>query len=315
MQPDHSPDNELAANELELSEGERTALEGKDDTGTATPAAEGTPPAKTEEELQAEADAAAAAEATAAAAAAVDDPAAVATPSAPAPTPFVPQYQVDSRDFGAELTDINSKLVELRAAYKDGKIEDEAYETQFEQLQEQKSDIRLAQNTASITATLNQQNQDQQWAYLQRQFLSLPENAALASNPMLFSAWETAMQVVVDEAAKAGTALLDWDLLSHARQKLVEGGMMGAAAARPQPTAAAAAAAEVPAKPDRRAPLKDVPATLSGTPAAADALARTASDQLADEDSIEDLEEKLAGMSESARDRVLSQVPGGFVDG
>jgi hypothetical protein len=311
MQPDHSPDNELAANELELSEGERTALEGKNDTGTAPPAAADTPPAKTEEELKAEADAAAAAEADAAA----DDQPPVATPSAPAPTPFVPQYQVDSRDFGAELTDINAKLVELRAAYKDGKIEDEAYETQFEQLQEQKSDIRLAQNTASITATLNQQNQDQQWAYLQRQFLSLPENAALASNPMLFSAWETAMQVVVDEAAKAGTALLDWDLLSHARQKLVEGGMMGAAAARPQPTAAATAAAVVPEQPDRRAPLKDVPPTLSSAPAAADALARTASDQLADEDSIEDLEEKMAGMSEAARDRLLAQVPGNFADG
>ncbi len=313
MQPNNPPENELASNELELSEGERAALDAGKEEAAVAAATDDAAAGKTAEELQAEADAAKAqADADAAAAAAKEQPAS----AAPAPTPFVPQYQVENRDFDAELADVQAKLLALKTEYKAGNIDDDAYEAQFEALQDTRSTLRVEQSSAKLTAELNQQNQDQQWAYLNKQFLSLPENAQIGANPILFSAWETAMQVVVNEAAKAGTQLTDWDLMAQARQKLVEGGMLGSAAARAAPDAAPAAPVVpvVPEKPDRRAPLKDVPATLSTTPAAADALARPAAEHLADEDSIEDLEEKLASMSESARDRVLSQVPGGFVD-
>ncbi|MDH0106942.1 hypothetical protein, partial [Stenotrophomonas maltophilia] len=231
-----------------------------------------------------------------------------ATSEPPPATPFVPTYAADERDYGKEIGEINGKLQALKVKYKAGDVEDEAYEQQYEDLRDERSRVERAQDMATLQQQMSQQNADQSWAYLQRQFLSRPENAAIAVSPMRFAAWEQAMQSVVNEAAAAGRQLTDWDILAGARDLLAAEGLL-------QPSAAATAppVAPPPAKPDRSAPLGDVPATLSTVPAAADPTSRSTADAAAGMDNIEDIESFLAGKSESERDRILRDVPGSFV--
>ncbi|HFJ9747985.1 TPA: hypothetical protein ACGW13_003011, partial [Stenotrophomonas maltophilia] len=226
----------------------------------------------------------------------------------PPATPFVPTYAADERDYGKEIGEINGKLQALKEKYKAGDVEDEVYEQQYEDLRDERSRVERAQDIATLQQQLSQQNADQSWAYLQRQFLSRPENAAIAASPIRFAAWEQAMQSVVNEAAAAGRQLTDWDILAGARDLLVTEGLLQASAAATAPPVAPA-----PAKPDRSAPLADVPATLTTVPAAADPTSRSTADAAAGMDNIEDIESFLAGKSESERDRILRDVPGSFV--
>lgn len=327
QQPDNAGQQSLAANELEMTEGERAALASADGaaagdapaatdtsdapataTATATPAAESSaaPAAAAAAGGAAQPDAAA----TAAAAVAADmaTPAAPAAPEPPPATPFVPTYTADERDYGKEIGEINGKLQALKEKYKAGDVEDEVYEQQYEDLRDERSRVERAQDIAALQQQLSQQNADQSWAYLQRQFLSRPENAAIAASPIRFAAWEQAMQSVVNDAAAAGRQLTDWDILAGARDLLVTEGLLQASAAATAPPVA-----QAPAKPDRSAPLADVPATLSTVPAAADPTSRSTADAAAGMDNIEDIESFLAGKSESERDRILRDVPGSFV--
>ncbi|HEL7888185.1 TPA: hypothetical protein UMI76_000338 [Stenotrophomonas maltophilia] len=329
QQPDNAGQHSLAANELEMTEGERAALASADGaapgdaaaaTGTtdasvaATATATATPPAKgsAAPAAGAPADGAAQPDAAAAAAAAVAaDGTAHAPPATSEPppaTPFVPTYAADERDYGKEIGEINGKLQALKEKYKAGDVEDEVYEQQYEDLRDERGRVERAQDIAALQQQLSQQNADQSWAYLQRQFLSRPENAAIAASPIRFAAWEQAMQSVVNEAAAAGRQLTDWDILAGARDLLAAEGLL-------QPSAAATAppVAPPPTKPDRSAPLGDVPATLSTVPAAADPTSRSTADAAAGMDNIEDIESFLAGKSESERDRILRDVPGSFV--
>lgn len=278
-----------AANPFELTAGEQAAMA----ADQATPAAGGAEQA---------------AEVDAAAAAAAEQPPAAAPSTAPASL-LVPQYTAESRDYKAELDAVAQKLTDLRARYKgeENDMDDEAYDQAREALMDQRQEIRIAQQSAVLTQQLNQQNADQAWAYVQRQFLSDPGNQLIALNPLMFSAWEQGMQLAANEAAAAGRTMTDWDMMMSGRQKLVEAGMLGATAAP-----AAAAPATPPAKPDRTPPIKDLPATLTGTPSGADPGASSTVDSMATSE-IEDLETKLAGMSEADRDRLLSQTPGSVV--
>nr|DAH87210.1 MAG TPA: hypothetical protein [Caudoviricetes sp.] len=324
QQPDNAGQQSLAANELEMTEGERAALASADETapgaaaaatgaadptaaagGAATPAA-GASAAAAPVEGATPPDAPAAAAAGGAAEGAPAAPAAVSEP-APA-TPFVPTYAADERDYGKEIGDINGKLQALKEKYKSGDVEDKAYEQQYEDLRDERSRVERAQDMATLQQQMSQQNADQSWAYLQRQFLSRPENAGIAASPMRFAAWEQAMQSVVNEAAAAGRQVTDWDILAGARDLLVSEGLLQASTAATAPPAA-----QPPAKPDRAAPLGDVPATLSTVPAAADPTSRSTADAAAGMDNIEDIESFLAGKSESERDRILRDVPGSFV--
>ena len=327
QQPDNAGQHSLAANELEMTEGERAALASADgatpgdaaagtgttdapaaDPATAAPAAEGSavPAAATPADGAAQPDAAAAAAVAAAAEGPASAPPAASEP--PPATPFVPTYAADERDYGKEIGEINGKLQALKEKYKAGDVEDEVYEQQYEDLRDERSRVERAQDIATLQQQLSQQNADQSWAYLQRQFLSRPENAAIAASPMRFAAWEQAMQSVVNEAAAAGRQLTDWDILAGARDLLVTEGLLQASAAATAPPVA-----QAPAKPDRSAPLGDVPATLSTVPAAADPTSRSTADAAAGMDNIEDIESFLAGKSESERDRILRDVPGSFV--
>lgn len=323
QQPDNAGQQSLAANELEMTEGERAALASADGaapgdaaaaTGTAeTPAAVAAPATATPASDGAASPAAAAtpAEGAAQAAAAAAEGAAPAVPAVSEPppaTPFVPTYAADERDYGKEIGDINGKLQALKEKYKAGDVEDEAYEQQYEDLRDERSRVERAQDMATLQQQMSQQNADQSWAYLQRQFLSRPENAAIAASPMRFAAWEQAMQSVVNEAAAAGRQLTDWDILAGARDLLVTEGLLQASAAATAPPVA-----QAPAKPDRSAPLAEVPNTLSTVPAAADPTSRSTADAAAGMDNIEDIESFLAGKSESERDRILRDVPGSFV--
>ena len=322
QQPDHAGQHSLAANELEMTEGERAALASADGaapdaattdapataTATANPAAEGSaaPAAAAPADGAAQPDAAATADAAVAADGAAAAPAAAAEP--PPATPFVPTYAADERDYGKEIGEINGKLQSLKERYKAGDVEDEAYEQQYEDLRDERSRVERAQDIATLQQQLSQQNADQSWAYLQRQFLSRPENAAIAASPIRFAAWEQAMQSVVNDAAASGRQLTDWDILASARDLLVTEGLLQTSAAATAPPVA-----QAPAKPDRSAPLADVPATLSTVPAAADPTSRSTADAAAGMDNIEDIESFLAGKSESERDRILRDVPGSFV--
>ncbi|WP_336357340.1 hypothetical protein [Stenotrophomonas muris] len=327
QQPDNAGQQSLAANELEMTEGERAALASADGAtagaaaaapgtpdaaaaaaATATPAGDGSaaPAAAAPADGAAQPDAAAAAATAAAAEGAT--PAAPAASEPPPATPFVPTYAADERDYGKEISEINGKLQALKEKYKAGDVEDEVYEQQYEDLRDERSRVERAQDIATLQQQLSQQNADQSWAYLQRQFLSRPENAAIAASPIRFAAWEQAMQSVVNDAAAAGRQLTDWDILAGARDLLVTEGLLQASAAATAPPVAPA-----PAKPDRSAPLGDVPATLSTVPAAADPTSRSTADAAAGMDNIEDIESFLAGKSESERDRILRDVPGSFV--
>lgn len=330
QQPDNAGQQSLAANELEMTEGERAALASADGavagdapaatgtteapaaaSSTATPAVDGSaaPAAAAPADSAAQPDAATAAAAAAAAAAAEGaTPAAPAASEPPPSAPFVPTYAADERDYDKEIGNINGKLQALKEKYKAGDVEDEAYEEQYESLRDERSRIERAQDMATLQQQMSQQNADQSWAYLQRQFLSRPENAAIAASPMRFAAWEQAMQSVVNDAAAAGRQLTDWDILAGARDLLVTEGLLQASAAATAPPVA-----QAPAKPDRSAPLGDVPATLSTVPAAADPTSRSTADAAAGMDNIEDIESFLAGKSESERDRILRDVPGSFV--
>ncbi|MGG2100395.1 hypothetical protein [Stenotrophomonas sp. NRRL B-14846] len=324
QQPDNAGQQSLAANELEMTEGERAALASADGaapgdaaaaTGTpdapAAAAATATPTAEgSAAPAVASADGAAQPDAAAAAAAAAEGAVAAAPAAAEPPpaTPFVPTYAADERDYGKEIGEINGKLQALKEKYKAGDVEDEVYEQQYEDLRDERSRVERAQDIAALQQQLSQQNADQSWAYLQRQFLSRPENAAIAASPIRFAAWEQAMQSVVNDAAAAGRQLTDWDILAGARDLLVTEGLLQASAAATAPPVA-----QAPAKPDRSAPLADVPATLSTVPAAADPTSRSTADAAAGMDNIEDIESFLAGKSESERDRILRDVPGSFV--
>lgn len=318
QQPDNAGQQSLAANELEMTEGERAALASADETtpgagaaatGTADPAAAAGGAATPAAEASAAAAPVEGATPPDTAAAAEGAPAAPAAVSEPAPaTPFVPTYAADERDYGKEIGDINGKLQALKEKYKSGDVEDEAYEQQYEDLRDERSRVERAQDMATLQQQMSQQNADQSWAYLQRQFLSRPENAGIAASPMRFAAWEQAMQSVVNEAAAAGRQVTDWDILAGARDLLVSEGLLQAST-----TATAPPVAQPPAKPDRAAPLGDVPATLSTVPAAADPTSRSTADAAAGMDNIEDIESFLAGKSESERDRILRDVPGSFV--
>ncbi|PJL78781.1 hypothetical protein B9Y88_08570 [Stenotrophomonas maltophilia] len=325
--PDNAGQQSLAANELEMTEGERAALASADGaaagdapaatatsdapataTATATPAAESSAAPAAPAAAGGAAQPDAAATAAAAVAADVATPAAPAAPEPPPATPFVPTYTADERDYGKEIGEINGKLQALKEKYKAGDVEDEVYEQQYEDLRDERSRVERAQDIAALQQQLSQQNADQSWAYLQRQFLSRPENAAIAASPIRFAAWEQAMQSVVNDAAAAGRQLTDWDILAGARDLLVTEGLLQASAAATAPPVA-----QAPAKPDRSAPLGDVPATLSTVPAAADPTSRSTADAAAGMDNIEDIESFLAGKSESERDRILRDVPGSFV--
>ncbi len=324
QQPDNAGQQSLAANELEMTEGERAALASADGaapgdaaaaTGTpdapAAAAATAAPAAEASAApAAAPADGAAQPDAAAAAAAAAEGAVAAAPAAAEPPpaTPFVPTYAADERDYGKEIGDINGKLQALKEKYKAGDVEDEAYEQQYEDLRDERSRVERAQDIAALQQQLSQQNADQSWAYLQRQFLSRPENAAIAASPIRFAAWEQAMQSVVNDAAASGRQLTDWDILAGARDLLVTEGLLQASTAATAPPVA-----QAPAKPDRSAPLADVPATLSTVPAAADPTSRSTADGAAGMDNIEDIESFLAGKSESERDRILRDVPGSFV--
>lgn len=327
QQPDNAGQQSLASNELEMTEGERAALASADGatagdaaaapgtpdaaaaaTATATPAGDGSAAPAAAAPAGGAAQPDAAATAAAAVAADVAPPPAPAAPEPPPATPFVPTYAADERDYGKEIGEINGRLQALKEKYKAGDVEDEVYEQQYEDLRDERSRVERAQDIAALQQQLSQQNADQSWAYLQRQFLSRPENAAIAASPIRFAAWEQAMQSVVNDAAASGRQLTDWDILAGARDLLVTEGLLQASAAATAPPVA-----QAPAKPDRSAPLADVPATLSTVPAAADPTSRSTADAAAGMDNIEDIESFLAGKSESERDRILRDVPGSFV--
>ncbi|MDR1076365.1 MAG: hypothetical protein LBL59_08755 [Xanthomonadaceae bacterium] len=316
--PDQNQNHEtgLAANELDLTEAERTALAPDDsDAGsTSDPDPAGNDQGADDQGTDGEADDSAAPVATS-----EQDAANVAEPpGAPAgipppptnPSVFVPKYNSgEGRNFSEEIEQVNAQLIELKGSYKAGDIDDDEYEQRYEALRDQRGKVELDQRTAVMKQEMTQDMQDQAWVFLQRQFLNDPANAPLVANRLLFAAWEQAMQDVVDEAVAANQRPPeDWAIMVLARQKLADAGMV---AADPQ-RSATADPAPTPAKPNRNPQMQGVPQTLSAIPAAADPSSRETVDTVV-EQNIEDLEAYLSGRSESERDQMLKDVPGSFL--
>lgn len=302
--------DEAAAADKPLEEG--TAAADKLAAEQAAAAGASPPPAAEAPAPAPEAAAATAAPAasTEAAVVAADQPAAAAAVPSPTPPPAnalpLPQYRGTDRDFATELSAIDQEKLTLKAQYKKGDIDDDKYEDEFDAINERRNAVLIAQSEDRLRADLAQQNADHSWATLQRQWLQVPANAAIANSPLMFRAWESAMQIVVDRAAAEGKTLQDWAIFEGARGELVAEGLLQVAAAAPAATAAPAAG-EKPAP--RAAPFAEVPTTLSVAPQGADAGSGLTADNLFGAD-IEDLEERMSRMPEDQRDRLLKQVPG-----
>lgn len=328
-QPDNQPASGLATNDFDLTDAERLAQESATDNGGGDPAA-ATPPAADPAQPAASADPAAAPAAAtpdpAAATPPAADPPAAATPGAPtqAPVqPFVANLAPDNRDFDAELKVINDKIAALKAQRGAGELDqlsDDEYEQQLDTLKDQRTDLRVEQNTARIKTEISQQTADQAWVFLQDQFFADPNNLPIRQNAVLFAAWEAAMQEVANDAAREGKQLTDWSLMVDARTKLVAQGipLPGGTTAPPPPAQGGAtgtpAAPPAQPKPDRTPPLANVPTTLGSAPSAAAPGTAATADAMAEMGNIEDLEAALAGKSEADRDAILRGVPGTFVD-
>lgn len=59
------------------------------------------------------------------------------------------------------------------------------------------------------------------WEQVQGRFFAIPANQAIRADATQFSAWEAAMQEIVNEAARDGRVLSDWDLLQEAGDRVV----------------------------------------------------------------------------------------------
>lgn len=254
-----------------------------------------------------------------AAVAVVADPAAAAVVEAVTPmpqpaAPFVPAYAAPAaRDFATELTTTETALTELRQKRTAGDLDeltDDQYEAQLDTLRDQRSEIKSDYKIHQMQADLASQSQNQAWEYLQNQFFAVPGNAEIRADGMRFAAWENAMQVVVNEAALASKQITDWEVMSSARDKMAAVGMLGAAA-----TPAASATPTPQPKPDRSAPLQNVPASLAHVPAAAEAGQRPTSEAMGEMGGIEEVERLFANKTEAERDMILRGVAGHFVDG
>ena len=123
-----------------------------------------------------------------------------------------------------EIAEVQAAKVALREKHRAGEIDDDVYDTEFDALQDRKSALVTGQALAEQRAELNTAFADQSWAYVQRQFLASPDNAALLQKPLLFSTWEAAMQTVVNQAAEQRLQLSDWDIMAHARKMLADEG-------------------------------------------------------------------------------------------
>ncbi|MEO6030383.1 MAG: hypothetical protein ABIP61_00540, partial [Burkholderiaceae bacterium] len=218
------------------------------------------------------------------------------------------------RDFTTELTAAETALTELRQKRSAGDLDDltdDQYEAQLDTLRDQRSEIKSDHKIHQMQADLASQSANQACEYLQNQFFAVPGNAEIRASPMRFAAWETAMQVVVNEAAQAGKQITDWEVMSGARERMASEGLLGGTPAATQ----AGSAVTPPAKPDRTAALHNVPASLANVPAAAESGQRPTSEAMGEMGGIEDVESMFANKTEAERDMILRGVPGMFVDG
>lgn len=230
----------------------------------------------------------------------------------PPPQPFTPVYSTESRDYAAEIADVNKRLGEIRTAMREGDMDEDAYEAEFEQLQEKRAQLRVDQAMADNRAEMSRQAADQAWLYLQNQFFADPANAHIRSSAGIFAAWEAEMQALVNEASQEGRQITDWEIMHGARQRLVAQGFPLAAGAQQRNAPQEGKPANQPPPPDRSPRMGEVPATLGSAPSVASVGGRASAEEMAGMN-IEDIEDRLARMGEDQRDALLRGTPGAFV--
>lgn len=307
-----SPD--LHNNAIGLTAQEQAALDsGKDPAAVAAEAAAADPAAvAAAAAAAAAADPAAAAAATTAAAA---DPAAAAATAtgtaAAAATLTAPQgvfapnlAPTDTRDYAAEQTALEAKLIALNTQSRSGEIDDDDYETQREALiKEQRTLDReqvKAETKAELAATVTQQT----WTTNRDLFLQQPENAIISRSPENAAIWATMMHFAVNEAAAAGKQLSDWEILTLGRDKMLS-------AMQIKPGAAVVAGD---GRPNRDPKLGTLIPGVGGAPAAGANGGKTTVDELVG-GSIQDVEAFFASQTDDQRTALLKSVPGSFADG
>lgn len=232
---------------------------------------------------------------------------------APPPTPFTPVYDAEARDYATEIGEINKRLGEIRTAMREGDMDEDAYEAEFESLQEKRAQLRIEQAMAEGRAEMSRQAADQAWTYLQNQFFADPANAQIRSSAGIFAAWEAEMQALVNEASQEGRQITDWEIMHGARQRLVAQGFPLTGNAPRQAVSQQDAVTPSQPPPSRTPRMSEVPATLGSAPSMASVGGRASAEEMASM-GIEDIEDRLARMGDDQRDALLRGTPGAFVD-
>lgn len=292
------PDETLPGNDPHLTPAEQAALDAEKADADGGAPDSGADPATPPTAAAADPDPAAATPPAEPAPAAEPTPAPAAETGPPPGTVF-PQIAVgEARDFDKELGD-------LKAKYRADEIDDDEYE-------DQRASIILARAKAEVRAEMSGEFQQQSWENTVQVFLSQPENALLLRDEHMKALWQSSINAAAQTAANEGRALTDWQMLSEGRALLFKTiGIAGGSAIAPDPAPAAPAASPKP--PVSPPPLNRLPPDIGSIPGAAPSGALETAESLAALD-IQDLEARMAGMSEDQQQQILRTVAGAFID-
>jgi hypothetical protein len=215
------------------------------------------------------------------------------------------KFEVDARDFKAELAQLRTDRAAVEEKWTAGEIDDAARNEQLAKLEEQRDNLLIEQTRAQTLLEINQQNEANALARVQeaenKAIIALIESDAKAGDSSLNYKTDVSAQKDFDvalTAIKASATHADKSPAEHvaAAHRMVLS-MRGIAAPAP-----AQAAPTPPAKPVRR----DVPLSLGGLPDAGRAAGGVNDEAYAKFSTLqgEAAERFLAGLSEAEVDRL-----------
>lgn len=227
-----------------------------------------------------------------------DEPPAV-EESADSPAPesdqgeFKPRYKAElPADFADQVAALNNDMAELANQLRAGEIEFDEYNEKQGELLAKRDELNAVKLKADIAADMGAQNVEQEWEFTVKRFVR-----ATAKSEGIDYSKDAAKQKDLDLFVKAlaseesnANQPMDWFLAeAHKRVKALHG--------------IAEAKSEVPAKPNRKAPLEAIPKTLAQVPGG-DGPGDVA-DEFSNLDGLEGLalEDALAKMSPAQRER------------
>lgn len=204
--------------------------------------------------------------------------------------PFVPRYTVqEPENYDARAQELSKKRAEVVASYKDGAIELDEMLKQLEEIDQQRTDLRLAKEKADLLREQNEQHAEQLWQWEINRFMRMVKrNEGIDYTDSILNA---ALDVAVkDLANKPENADKDGEWFLTEAHKLVKAkfGLDAKQAKDPQPKKDTVKQALEERKPD----LKAVPRTLAETPRAGEE--STGEDKFAYLDKLSGIEQEMA---------------------